>query len=224
MRWIAAVIVCGSVGGCSSSAYEAAYMKRVAEHRLAAEFVPLQPQGVSVAGGRAELRPPILLGTQLDGTETPVRATPPFLRDFPGFAAAYEAQVDATDGRFPVVLTVGVVPAAERRKDEVADAILAQVRQDESFRKAAWRKGHTLADEAAEVRQWDVLELTGVQPVLLNGAEERRPGRTEVWLSAAPGQQACVILAWRVPDDAQGKLPLPEMAELTARTVRITAP
>ena len=37
----------------------------------------------------------------------------------------------------PIVLTVGVVPMAERR--EAAEAILRQVRQDEEFKQAAER-------------------------------------------------------------------------------------
>jgi hypothetical protein len=49
-------------------------------------------------------------------------------------------------------------------------------------------------------------------------------GTTEVWLSADPGQKASVILAFRVPEEAAGKLPLPALSTLTARTVRHTEP
>jgi hypothetical protein len=223
MRWVALIVVCGSVGGCTSADYDAAYEQRVADHARAAEFVALRPDGVAVAEGRAELRLPAILTDQLDGSETPRRSTPPFIAEFPGFTAAYEGQVDATDGRFPVVLTVGLVPAAERQK--AAEAILRQVRQDEEFKQAVWSKGRELADESAAIRKWDVLDLKGSQPFQVTKAditaEKRLPGTTAVWLAADPGQKACVILAWRVPDDALGKLPLPEMAELTARTVRM---
>ena len=88
---------------------------------MAGEFAALRTAATGVADGRADLRLPTLLVNQLDGSETPVRSVPPFIREFPGFAAAYEAQVETADGRFPIVLTVGVVPAAERR--EAAEAI-----------------------------------------------------------------------------------------------------
>ena len=222
MRWLVA-IVGASICGCSSSAYDAAYMKRVADYRLAGEFAPLRPAATAVADGRAEMRLPTLLVNQLDGSETPARSVPPFVREFPGFATAYEAQVETADGRFSIVLTVGVVPVAERR--EAAEAILRQVRQDEEFKQAAWTKGRELGDESAAIRKWDVLELAGSQPFQVTKAditdEKRLPGTTAVWLSAEPGRKACVILAWRVPDVAASSLPLPAIAELTARTVRL---
>ena len=222
MRWLVAMVGV-SICGCSSSAYDAAYSKRVADHRVAGEFAALRTAATAVADGRAELRLPTLLVNQLDGSETPVRSVPPFVREFPGFAAAYEAQVETADGRLPIVLTVGVVPAAERR--EAAEAILRQVRQDEDFKQAAWSKGRDLADESAAIRKWDVLELKGAQPFQVTKAditvEKRLPGTTAVWLAADAGQKACVILAWRVPDDVANSLPLPAIAELTARTVRL---
>ena len=222
MRWLVAMVGLG-ICGCSSGAYDAAYMKRVAAHRVAGEFKPLRPAATALAEGRAELRLPAMLVNQLDGNETPARAVPPFIREFPGFAAAYEAQVETADGRLPIVLTVGVVPAAERR--DAAEAILRQVRQDEDFKQAAWSKGRELADESAAIRKWDVLELKGPQPFQVTKAditdEKRLPGTTAVWMAADPGQKACVILAWRVPDDVAQSLPLPAIAELTARTVRL---
>jgi hypothetical protein len=225
MRWIAWAGLCGVVCGCSSSAYDADYARRLADYRVASEFAPLRVEATTVGDGRAELRLPVILANQLDGSETPRRATPPFIADFPGFTAAYEGQIETPAGRFPVVLTVGVVPTAQQRKDEVAAAILRQVRLDEEFGKATWIKARTLDDPAAAIRTWDVLELSGGQPFQVTKAgvvdEKRLPGTTEVWLSAEPGQKACVILAWRVPDDAAASLPVPATAQLTARTVRI---
>ena len=222
MRCLVAIVGM-SICGCSSSAYDAAYMKRVADHRVAGEFAVLRTAATAVADGRAELRLPTLLVNQLDGSETPARSVPPFIRDFPGFAAAYETQVDTADGLVPIVLTVGVVPVAERR--EAAETILLQARQDEDFKQAKWSKGPELADESAAIRKWDVLELTGSQPFQVTKGgittEKRMPGTTAVWLAADPGQKACVILAWRVPDDVAKSLPLPAIAELTARTVRL---
>jgi len=197
MRWIVLAVACGGICGCSSSAYDAAYMKRVADRRLAGEFAALRPTATVVADGRAELRLPAVLANQLDGSETPARSVPPFLRDFPGFAGGYEAQVDAAGA-------------------------------DEEFGKAAWRKGQSLDDESAAFGKWDVLELEGPQPFQVTKAdvtvEKRLPGTTAIWLSAEPGQKACVILAWRVPADGREKLPLPEIAKITARTVRLLGP
>lgn len=228
MRLMILAAAAAAVCGCSSSAYDAAYAKRIADYRVAAEFAPLRTEPVALADGRLELRLPTLLANQLDGTESTNRSTPPFIRDFPGFLGGYEGLVEATDGRFPVVLTVGLVPAGDRRKDEVAEAILRQVRQDEGFGKAAWQKGREVVDLAGGTRRWDVLELEGDQPFQVEKAgvtaDKRLPGRTEVWLSADPAQKAAVILAFRVPNDAAGRLPLPAMAALTARTVRLVEP
>jgi hypothetical protein len=69
-----------------------------------------------------------------------------------------------------------------------------------------------------------MLELKGAQPFQVTKAgitdEKRLPGTTAVWLATDASQKACVILAWRVPDDVANSLPLPGIAELTARTVR----
>jgi|LakMenEpi03Aug12_release.lakeMendotaPanAssembly.Ray.scaffolds.fasta_scaffold155990_2 hypothetical protein len=228
MRFIASVVMGMVVCGCSSSAYDAAYTKRLADYQAAGEFAPLRPEPVALADGRLSLRLPAVLANQLDGGEEPKRAKPPFIDDFPGFVVAYEGMADAADIRFPLVLTVGLVPAGERRKEEVAEAILRQVRKDEEFGKAAWQKGREVVDAAGEARKWDVLELAGPQPFVAEKAgimtTSRIGGTTEVWLSADPGQKASVILAFRVPEEAAGKLPLPALSTLTARTVRHTEP
>jgi hypothetical protein len=46
-----------------------------------------------------------------------------------------------------------------------------------------------------------------------------------VWVSADPKQEACTVLALRVPDDVANQLqvPVPEMIELVARTVEPVA-
>lgn len=228
MRLAIVAMACGTVCGCSSSAYDAAYAKRLAEYRVAAEFAPLRAEPEALAEGRLNLRLPAVLVNQLDGTGAAPRSRPPFLREFPGFLAAYEGLVDAPDGRFPVVLTVGLVPAGELRKEDVAEAILRQVRREEDFAKASWQKGREVVDLAGGARKWDVLELAGDQAFEVEKAgvtaDKRLPGRTEVWLSADPTQKASVILAFRVPDEAAGRLPLPATAALTARSVRLGEP
>lgn len=223
MRLVAIVVACGLVCGCSSSDYDAAFTKRLADYQAAGEFAPLRAEPVKVADGRLALRLPAILANQLDGSEDPRRATPPFIGDFPGFVVAYEGMADAAGSRYPLVLTVGFVPVGERRREEVAEAILRQVRKDEAFGKASWQKGRELVDVGGTARKWDVLELTGSQPFVADKAgimtTSRIAGTTEVWLSADPGQKASVILAFRVPEEAAGKLPLPALSTLTARTV-----
>ena len=228
MRAVAVLVVCGMVCGCSSAEYDAAYTKRLADYQAAGELAPLRGEPVTLADGRLTLRLPAILASQLDGTEDPKRATPPFLADVPGFVAAYEGMADAADARYPLVVTVGFVPAGEKRKDEVAEAILRQVRKDEEFGKAAWQKGRELVDVAGGSRTWDVLELRGPQPFVAEKAgimtTSRITGTTEVWLSADPGQKAAVVLVFRVPEDCAAKLPLPALSTLTARTVSQPAP
>lgn len=228
MRWAATGLVVVAACGCSSSAYDALLAKRVADYRTAAEFGALRPAPTPVADGRAELRLPNVLVNQLAGDDARDRGIPPFIADFPGFAGAFEAGIDAGDGRFFATLAVGLVPTADRRKEEVAAAILRQVRKDEEFGQAAWAKGRELADEAAAIRTWDVLSLQGAQPFSVTKAgvtdRKRLPGTTEVWLSAEPGQKATLILAWRVPEEAAGSLPMPAIPELAARTTRLVAP
>ena len=228
MRLVMLAVVCGAVSGCSASAYDAAYAKRLAEYRVAAEFAPLRAEPVALADGRLNLRLPAALVNQLDGQEVTNRSAPPFIREFPGFLTAYEGLVETPEGRFPIVLTVGLVPAGERRKEEVAEAILRQVRREEDFAKASWQKGREVVDLAGGTRKWDVLELEGDQAFEVEKAgvtaDKRLPGRTEIWLSAEPTQKASVILAFRAPNDAAGKLPLPATAALTARSARLLEP
>jgi len=224
-RWV--LLACLTICGCSSGDYDAAYGTRIVGYRTAGEFARLRGTPTTVAE-IAELRLPQVLENQLDPANTATWATPPFVKDFPGLAAAYEGGFSATDGRIPVVLTVGVVPATERRKDDVEEQILRQVRKDEEFVKAAWQKGQEVVDIAGATRKWDVLELKGPQPFQIEKAEvtaeKRLPGTTEIWVSADPGQKACVILAWRVADDVAANLPLLEISPLTARTVRLREP
>ena len=226
MRGLTLVMLCGMLGGCSSSAYEAAYVKRVADHRAAAEFSALRPASTSFGDGLTGLRLPAVLLNQLDGNDPARPARPPFIPEFPGFASAFEAPAEVADGTVSVMLTVGVVPGD--RRQEAADSILRQVRQDEEFRKATWQKGREVVDLNGATRKWDVLELKGPQLFQVTkadlAAEKRIAGTTEVWLSADPRQKACTILAWRVPDDAAASLPLPATSTLTARSVLASEP
>jgi hypothetical protein len=208
--------------GCSSGAYEREYAARLEAYTTGAEFAPLNPEPSGVADGRVTFRLPKQIVDQLPD---PKEAAPAFLRDIPGLAAAYRGRLPVGPTQYPVVLLVGAVPPAQRRRDDVKQAILEQVRGDESFRKAAWGKSRQIDDAAGQPRTWDVLTLEGEQSFELLDAgvavDKRRPGLTEIWVSAEPKQKTCVVLAWRVPEELAATVPLDTLAPLTARTVTI---
>lgn len=218
-----ALILCGLIAaGCSSAGHDRDYAERLQAHATASEFAPLQAEATNAAGGRLVIRLPREFVKQIDDRQ---EGTPPFLRDFPGFIAAYTGQRSVGTTQYPVSLIVGTVPVAERRREDVKQAILEQVRGDESFRKAAWDKPRQVADVSGQPRTWDVLTLDGEQPFELVdnnlSVEKRRPGVTEIWLSAEPKQKACVVLAWRVPQEVAGAFAIATLAPLTARTVSV---
>lgn len=218
-RFILFGVVCA---GCSSGSYDREFAERLRAYGSSAEFAPLKTEATAAATGRFAIRLPKAFTDQIDDQK---EATPPFLRDFPGFVAAYRGLFPVGTTQFPVMLVVGDVPAAERRRDDVKKAILEQVRADESFRKAAWGAARQVEDAAGQPRSWDVLTLDGEQPFELVDAgspvEKRRPGVTEIWVSADPKQKSCVVLAWRVPAEVAAAVPLATLAPLAARTVTI---
>lgn len=222
--WLRAVLIGWGLAccGCSSAGYDREYAERLRAYGSAAEFAALKPEATSVAGGRLAIRLPKELVDQVDDQK---EASPGFLRDLPGFATAYRGRRTVGTTQFPVMLVVGMVPTAERRREEVRQAILEQVRTDESFRKAAWGRQQQVTDATGEQRTWDVLTLAGEQPFELvdNGSpvEKRRPGITEVWVSAEPKQKACIILAWRVPEEVAAAVKLDTLAPLTARSAKL---
>lgn len=218
-----ALILCGLIAaGCSSAGHDRDYAERLRAHATASEFAPLQADATNAAGGRLVIRLPREFVKQVDDRQ---EGTPPFLRDFPGFIAAYSGQRPVGTTQYPVSLIVGTVPAAERRREDVKQSILDQVRADESFRKAAWGKPRQVEDVSGQPRTWDVLTLEGEQPFELVdnnlAVEKRRPGVTEIWVSAEPKQKACVVLAWRVPKEVEQSFAIATLAPLTARTVSV---
>lgn len=215
--------------GCASRPYEQDYQQRVADFRGQAVFATLATDPTEFANGRLKLRLPSILGLPQEDDGTKIRARPPFVRDFPGYAAAYEKLLTANNVQLPVVLTVGIVPAAERRHGDVERSIVEQVRGDEAFPKVDWERGKAVEPVAGGPAIWDVLSLSGQQEfestVAGNPDYKKWPGRCEIWVSADPKQEACTVLALRVPDDVANQLqvPVPEMIELVARTVEPVA-
>jgi len=215
--------------GCASRPYEQDYQQRVADFRGQAVFATLATDPTEFANGRLKLRLPSILGLPQEDDGTKIRARPPFVRDFPGYAAAYEKLLAANNVQLPVVLTVGIVPAAERRHGDVERLIVEQVRRDEAFPKVDWERGKAVEPVAGGPAIWDVLSLNGQQEfestVAGNPDYKKWAGRCEIWVSADPKQEACTVLALRVPDDVANQLQVPvsEMIELVARTVEPVA-
>lgn len=222
-------LACLVLVGCTSRPYEQDYRQRIADFRGSAVFASLAASPTDVADGRVRLRLPALLGPPAEDDGTKMRTRPPFIRDFPGYTAAFEKLLTASTMQLPAVLTVGAVPASERRHAEVERTILEQVRRDESFPKADWERGRTVEPVAGGPATWDVLSLVGDQEfestVAGNPDYKRWPGRCEVWVSADPKQEVCTVLALRVPDEIANQLPVtvPDMIELVARTVEPVA-
>jgi len=221
-----ALLICG----CFTGPYEQGYRQRLAEFRGDAEFAVLDRNAEFLADGRVTLRPPRQLLAQQQDEGTKLRARPPFLMQFPGYAFAREASFMAGPSKLPVVLTVGVVPAARQRHAEIEREILEQVRANEAFANAEWQKGRTVEPAADGPATWDVLSLQGSQEFesLTNGNVEYRkwPGSCEIWVSADPKQEFCTVVALRVPADVAENLELPaeQLAALVARTVAIVPP
>lgn len=213
------------LAGCTSRPYEQDYQQRVTDFRNEAVFAVLASNPTDFAGGRVRLRVPSALAPPKEDDGTKIRARPPFVRDFPGYAAAYEVLLTANNAQLPVVLTVGVVPAAERRHGDVERTILEQVRRDEAFPKVDWERGKAVEPVAGGPALWDVLSLSGQQEfesvVAGNPEYKKWPGRCEIWVSADPKQEVCTVLSLRMPDDVAGQMSVPvnEMLELVARTV-----
>jgi hypothetical protein len=214
-----------SLVGCSSSGYDKDLAARIDAYRSAAEFSALNTEPTPLAGGRVLVRAPRLFTAQFDDPEKEDRATPPFLRDYPGFQRAFEAQLDVPNAKLPAVLTVGIVPSAERSRDDIEADVLRQVRGEESFRGASWQKGRELPDVAGVTRKWDVLTLKGGQLfdriIAENTESKRSDGTSQIWVSADPGQEFCTVLAWRVPEEVATAVKLDDLAPLVARTNQI---
>jgi DNA-binding transcriptional regulator YdaS (Cro superfamily) len=225
---ILTAVSCGS--GCTTRPYEQDYQQRVADFRGAAVFAPLAQDPTELANGRVALRLPSALEPIEVDDRTGARARPPFVRQFPGFVAAYEKVVVMPGNmQAPVVFTIGAVPVAEQRFSEVESAILEQVRRDESFPKVDWERGRSVEPMAGGPAMWDVLSLSGPQEFDSKPTGEpeikRWPGRCEIWVSADPKQEVCTVLALRAPDDVADQLPVTvtELIELAARTVQPVA-
>lgn len=222
----AALAIASGAGGCSSGRYDAELAGRLEEYRFASAFAALNPEATWLPGTRVGMRLPRQLLTPV-APEQVARLVPPFVADFPVRVATYEALLESNARRSPASLTVGVVPRGERQAADVEKAILDQVRADGSFGQVSFRKGVTVAPVAGGPSAWHVLSLRGEQLfeslVADNPESKRRPGICEIWVSAEPRQDMCVVLAIRVPEDVAGMLDQPPavLAELVARSVEI---
>ena len=223
------IVFLASLAGCSVGRYDEDYAVSLAAYRDAAVFAPLAVLPYESAGGRVQMRLPKQFGGMQQDDGAAQRAKPPFLKDFPGYDQAREVRLNAGNAVLSAVVTVGTVAAGQRPYGEVEREILEQVRGDDEFRKVDWQRGQKVANVAGGPAVWDVLALKGKQEFKSDTAGsvefKKWDGACEIWVSADPKQEFCVVIAVRVPDDVAGVLEAPpaKLAELIARTVTITA-
>ena len=219
------------VSGCSSGGYDKDYAASRTKYETAAEFAKLHSRATPLADGRVLVRVPKVFTKQLDGKEDPNHSTPPFLKECPGFAVAFELLLDAPaipNAKLPAVLSLGAVDVTVRTREDIETDILKQVLDDEdkSFAKAEWTH-RDVTDLEGELHKWNVLTLNGPQLfrflVVSDPTEKRLDGRCEIWVSADPQQAFCTLLIWRLPAEVAAQLPIAELAALSARAVEIEA-
>lgn len=213
------------LGGCSSGSYDRDQAARMERYRADAEFAALAATPAAFANGRVTMRLPAAFA--------PIEAEaafprPPFIREFPGFAAAYEAKLRKQDGNeIRPVLTVGVVPAAEKRHPEIEQRLQEQATNDVRLDKAQWQRGRQVQPIGGGPAVWDTLTLAGEQEfeTVANGnlLPLASPATCEIWVSADPKQEFTSVIALRVPTEVADRLPVPapQLLELMARAVAI---
>ena len=231
------LLLASLLAGCSAGRYDADYGKSLSAYRDAAPFAVLQPQPASFASGRMTVRLPLGFVEVVAGPPAvadgppvkpdPSRLRPPFLAELPGYLGTHERRMVAEGAELPVAVAVGELPAAIGRAT-VEKAILEQARADEAFKggSQAWADREVVPRNGGP-RAWRVLTLTGPQvfeSVVAGNQEYKRwDGTCEIWMSADPQQEVIVVVAWRVPATLAASLqvPLPQLAEVAARTVAI---
>lgn len=216
----------GLIGGsgCLSGAYDKDFVASLERHRQEAAFQKLVPAAQERAGGRLGIRPPQALNEQDDAGSQPW-AMPPFLGDFPGFAAAYGVQVPDGDAKVHAVLTVWVPTDKESGLEDIKKTLQQKLQAVPAFAKA--KPTWVIAEEVGGGPQWSVLSFQGKQPFVQ--IKEDKPatadldGETQLWLAADGAMKTAALLVWRVPQAAAVRVPLAELAPLVARKVEFRA-
>jgi hypothetical protein len=224
-RWIrpakAAIVAsaCMLLAGCLSGGYDTDLGKSLDRYRLDGQFQRLRPEPHRLADDRFVLRVPKLFESE-NADASKGRATPPFLKDLPGFRIAFEAMIEAEGAKLPAVLSIGVLTDKDAVLEEVKKRILEQVRKEPAFAKEAWTVD---AQPAGVATAWAVLRLRGPQPFdrETGGIAERKntDGETQIWTAADPDKKVVAVLVWRVPQELVAAVPLEELTALVMRTV-----
>lgn len=196
-----------AVSGCLSSGYEQQFKQAVARHRTDSQFTRLHAEPVAVAGSRVAVRVPRVFTSQVDAAAPAPRGRPSYLGNLPGFQVGFEHTVNANAA--PAILAVGVVPKTERRREDVENAILQQVRADPARQTVQWGQPREEIGRTGQIGRWKVLPV---------------PDLGEVWVSANDDQEFCTVLAWGVPADAAAVVPVAELAPLVAQTLEVLPP
>lgn len=215
-----------TASGCLSGSYDEDFRGSLQRYRQDGEFQRLHREPKALAENRLLLRVPKLF-TDEDATGEKERSKPPFLQDFPGFCAAYQALLSAEGVQLPAVLSVGALVDKESGLDELKKRILNQVQKESSFAKAAWAAVDGQPPAGGRT-PWSVLKLDGQQPFdrVNNGITETQSteGETQIWVASDPDTKVAAVLVWRVPKELAANVPLNELAGLVARTVEFKTP
>lgn len=216
-----------ALGGCSASRYDADYAERLTAYRAEGDFACLAAESTSFAEERLRLRLPRQFPSAVPADADASRSRPPFVKDFPGFAAAHEALLNDRATRLPATLSIGVWRG---KQADVEKSILAQVVADEAFAtaKPRWEKVAVAGIDGEQVT-WTTLTLKGRQvfesQVAGNPELKQWDGECQIWLLASSRPDLGAVLAWRVPNEVAGQLqePLDKLAVAVARTVQFPA-
>ena len=222
---LAAITAIGLVvaAGCLSRSYDADFLARLKQYREEGELSRLHGEPKSLKDGRLLLRVPKLF-TEEDPVGEKEQSKPPFLQAFPGFATSFGSLLEADGVKLPVVLSVGVLVDNDNTLEDIKAKILNQVQKEAAFAKETWAKSEGEPDANGQT-PWSILRLVGPQSFerITAGVTETKntDGTTEIWVASHAGAKVAAVLVWRVPQELDAAVRLPELAGLVALTVEM---
>jgi len=222
-----AIMVPAAVAGCTASRYDEAYTTRIATFRADAEFAELNDEPRELADGRVLVRLPTKFAVAEDDSRIPSLL---FLSRLPEAMVFNASLFGANNREQRAVVVAAAVPVTRRRPDDLKREISEWMGADGAFTPAEWKR-QTVTPTKDGPAEWDVVSLDG--PQVFEAAddnnllgEQKLEGAGQLWVSAAPDRDYCVVLCVRIPKDVAGQFhSKPEaLAALMARRVEILPP
>lgn len=223
------MLIAAAIAGCSVSRYDESYKSRIAAFREDAVFAGLDAAPRELAeGGRVHVHVPLKF-TPVD--EESRDASLRFMRKLDG-AMAFNVALTGTSGfgSRPVV-AVAAVPVANRRPDDLKREIGGWIEAERNVKGLKWEQKKVVPSRGGPA-DWFAVPLDGNQifEAVEPGSQELRDremkGVGQLWVSASPDHDMCVVVCVRVPEDVAsqvGNTP-EELAELMARRIEILPP